>query len=63
MAKIRDDLVGVVYLNDGRKLAAGDTVPDDVEVGDHLAETASPSRARTAKGAKGNGDDAAGNPS
>ena len=46
MAKIRDDLVGVVYLKDGRKLAAGDTVPDGVELGEHvLAKT----RARAAK--------------
>lgn len=64
MAKIRDDLDGVVYLDDGRKLAAGDTVPDGVELGEHvLAKT----RAKAATGkpdaAKGDGDNATGNAS
>ena len=35
MAKIRDDLVGVVHVS-GQVLKAGDTIPDGVEVGDHL---------------------------
>ncbi|QHJ86345.1 hypothetical protein SEA_KUWABARA_8 [Gordonia phage Kuwabara] len=35
MAKIRDDLEGVVYVS-GQVLKAGDTIPDGVEVGDHL---------------------------
>lgn len=35
MAKIRDDLQGVVSV-DGRNLKAGDTVPADVTVGDHV---------------------------
>lgn len=33
--KIREDLVGVVYV-DGHVLQAGDEVPEGVEVGDHL---------------------------
>ena len=37
MVKLRDDLVGVVYLN-GRAYSAGDEVPDDVRVGGHLTE-------------------------
>lgn len=37
--KIRDDLEGVVHV-DGKVLAAGDTIPDGVEVGDHLIEGA-----------------------
>ncbi len=37
MTKLRDDLIGVVYLN-GRAYAAGDEVPDDVRVGAHLTE-------------------------
>ncbi|QZN86892.1 hypothetical protein [Cellulomonas sp. C5510] len=37
MVKLRDDLVGVVYLN-GRAYSAGDEVPDDVRVGAHLTE-------------------------
>lgn len=38
---IRSDLEGVVYAYDGGdaiQLAAGDTVPDGVEVGDHLLD-------------------------
>lgn len=39
MAKIRDDLVGVVYVDVGVErvvLRAGDVIPADVTVGDHL---------------------------
>ncbi|QMU19347.1 hypothetical protein [Gordonia rubripertincta] len=39
MAKIRDDLEGVVYVANV-VLKAGDTIPDGVEVGDHLTATA-----------------------
>lgn len=35
MAKIRDDLVGVVSVG-GLNLGAGDVVPDGVTVGDHV---------------------------
>lgn len=35
MAKIRDDLQGVVSV-DGVNLSAGDAVPDGVTVGDHV---------------------------
>ena len=38
--KIRKDLDGVVYLDDGRKLVAGDTIPDGVAVGAHLLSKA-----------------------
>lgn len=58
-AKIRPDLVGVVYLNDGRMLSAGDTVPDGVELGDHVLARG---RGRS-DSAKGDGDNAAGNQS
>lgn len=46
MAKIRDDLEGVVYLEiegDRVMLRAGDTIPDGVEVGDHLVAVPSQS--------------------
>ena len=39
MAKIRDDLVGVVYVEvegDRVMLRAGDDIPDGVSLGDHL---------------------------
>ena len=45
MAKIRDDLVGVVYIEvegDRVMLRAGDDVPDGVSVGDHLLGGAFP---------------------
>ena len=35
MAKIREDLVGVVSVG-GLNLSAGDVVPDGVTVGDHV---------------------------
>lgn len=37
MAKIREDLVGVVLV-DGVNLYPGDEVPDGVAVGDHVLE-------------------------
>lgn len=37
MAKIREDLEGVVSV-DGHVLYAGDEVPDGVEVGEHVLE-------------------------
>lgn len=37
MVKLRDDLVGVVYLN-GHAYSAGDEIPDGVRVGGHLTE-------------------------
>lgn len=37
MVKLRDDLVGVVYLN-GQPYAAGDEIPEGVRVGGHLTE-------------------------
>lgn len=37
MAKIRDDLVGVVHVGDA-VLKAGDTVPRGATVGDHLVD-------------------------
>ncbi|AXQ62839.1 hypothetical protein SEA_ANGELIQUE_8 [Gordonia phage Angelique] len=43
MAKIRDDLEGVVWVEvdgQGVKLAAGDTVPRGVDVGAHLLDDA-----------------------
>lgn len=51
--KIRDDLVGVVYV-DGNVLQAGDEVPEGVELGDHLfdeapAESAKKPAAKTEK--------------
>jgi hypothetical protein len=49
MAKIRDDLVGVVdagnVTGDGRlSLKAGDTVPEGVSVGDHVLAEEKPSK-------------------
>lgn len=58
MAKIRDDLDGVVRLLDGRILKAGDTVPDDVEVGEHVLAKA-PAKSGRGAAAKADGDDAA----
>lgn len=37
MVKLREDLVGVVYLN-GQAYKAGDTVPEGVAVGGHVTE-------------------------
>lgn len=45
-SKIRDDLVGVVHLPDGRVLKAGDEVPEGVEVGDHLIKDEKPTAGR-----------------
>lgn len=39
MSTVRGDLVGVVYVHAGDgavRLSAGDTIPDGVEVGEHL---------------------------
>jgi len=36
MAKIREDLVGSVFLSGGVVLRGGDVVPDGVTVGDHV---------------------------
>lgn len=41
MAKIRDDLQGVVSA-DGVNLSAGDEVPDGVTVGDHVLAAEKP---------------------
>lgn len=60
-AKISDDLVGVVYLNDGRVLKAGDEVPDDAkdQVGEHaLAKGRATSTSKQA--AKGDGGTSSG---
>ncbi|MDJ0010102.1 hypothetical protein [Gordonia alkanivorans] len=52
MAKIRDDLEGVVYVANV-VLKAGDTIPDGVEVGDHLtATTTSKSSGSSSKGGR-----------
>lgn len=68
MARIKSDLEGVVHVyQDGvllpQPLAAGDEVPEGVEVGDHLLEPeekpAAKSTKRPARGAaKTAGDDA-----
>lgn len=42
MAKIREDLVGSVFLSGGVVLRAGDVVPDGVTVGDHLVAEEKP---------------------
>lgn len=65
MAKIRDDLEGVVYVRSGSEilmLAAGSEVPDDVTVGSHLlaaqAESVAPKRrGRPPKAASNAGDE------
>ena len=61
MAKIRDDLEGVVWFDvDGQKvkIAAGDTVPDGIEVGDHLLSgESSATRARRKPAAKDSDDE------
>lgn len=61
MAKIRDDLEGVVWFDvDGKKvkLAAGDTVPEGIEVGDHLLSgESSATRARRKPAAAKDSDD------
>lgn len=43
MAKIRDDLIGVVHVG-GVVLSAGDEVPDGAVVADSLLAPAAPSR-------------------
>lgn len=78
MSKIREDLDGVVYLPDGRKLSAGDTVPEGVELGEHVLAKSRPRAAAKGDGdkagqpksqtgdqggAKGDGDNAAGDQS
>lgn len=41
MAKLRDDLVGVVYV-EGRAFGAGDDLPDGAVVSDSLVEVEAP---------------------
>jgi len=43
LAKIREDLVGVVSVN-GLNLSAGETVPDGVAVGDHVLAHEAPAK-------------------
>jgi hypothetical protein len=53
--KIRDDLEGVVHvrtLGGVVVLKAGDTVPDGVEVGDHLTGKAAPAKESEDAGVK-----------
>lgn len=62
MAKIREDLDGVVYVRVGPEivcLAAGDEIPGEAEVGEHLtADTPAPKkRGRPAKASDDAGDD------
>ncbi|QSM04164.1 head-to-tail adaptor [Mycobacterium phage prophiGD51-2] len=61
MARIRDDLVGSVFLGDGVVLFAGDTVPRGATVGEHLLAEEKPARkakapAKTTETADGDGD-------
>lgn len=46
MAKIRDDLVGVVHV-DGVVLQAGDTIPRGASVGGHLVDSKPAPRAKS----------------
>lgn len=54
--RIRDDLRGVVYVPgwSGVSLKAGDDVPDDVELGDHLLAEDEANEADTSEAPAGN---------
>ncbi|WGW12747.1 hypothetical protein LWF01_02950 [Saxibacter everestensis] len=48
MAKIREDLIGAVYVGN-HVLYAGDEIPDEVTVGPHLVESAEPAKRRRSR--------------
>lgn len=50
MAKIREDLVGSVFLSNGTVLRAGDEIPATAQIGEHLiAEEAPKPKTRRSK--------------